>query len=161
LPNKSKYEIIVRFKELELRRYYSNYQYRNNKEKIKLQSLLKDAVIYNTRDAKWLTGISNENLFRHIESTFYGSFNWENYGEWHFDHIIPCYFFKLNDLSEMKQCYNWKNLRCLSEQENKDKSYKLFHEEWDKSVSVPKNKLSGLEKSMMLYRLSILEHDLF
>lgn len=36
-----------------------------------------------------LLGYSAEELKSHIESKFTDNMNWENYGEWHIDHIIP------------------------------------------------------------------------
>lgn len=46
--------------------------------------------------------------------------NWENYGYygWHVDHIQPCNTFDLTKPEELKQAFNYKNLRPLWWNEN-------------------------------------------
>lgn len=38
---------------------------------------------------KELLGYSTRDLMKHIESQFKDGMSWENYGDWHIDHIIP------------------------------------------------------------------------
>ena len=60
-------------------------------------------------------GCSIDELKIHIESTFSEGMNWDNYGKWHIDHIIPCAAF---DISEMKACWYYKNLQALWAKDN-------------------------------------------
>lgn len=47
----------------------------------------------------------------------------ENYGRmWHIDHVMPCSSF---DLDNMKECFNWKNMRPFKKEKNLKKSSKI------------------------------------
>ena len=65
-----------------------------------------------------LLGCSLESLKNHLESQFLPGMSWNNYGEWHVDHIRSCYTFDLSKLSEQHKCFNWKNLQPLWAEEN-------------------------------------------
>ena len=53
--------------------------------------------------------------------------SFENYGKlWHIDHVIPCSFFKLDNLNEQKKCFHWSNLRPLYAKKNLEKSNKII-----------------------------------
>lgn len=69
-----------------------------------------------------LIGCSPEELKKNIETTFLEGMTWENYGEWHVDHIIPCAAFDHTDENERRACWNFKNLRALWGSENMKKS---------------------------------------
>jgi hypothetical protein len=60
-----------------------------------------------------LTGCSREDLKTHLESKFTNGMTWENYGEWHIDHIRPCASFNLEDPEEQNKCFHWTNLQPL------------------------------------------------
>ena len=72
-----------------------------------------------------LTGCSKEELMTHLESKFIESMTWENYGEWHIDHIRPCASFNLEDPEEQKKCFHWTNLQPLWAKDNLAKSNRL------------------------------------
>lgn len=79
-----------------------------------------------TRDSKIhsatiLVGCSIDELRLHLESQFVDGMNWNNYGEWHIDHIRPCSSFDLSDPSQQAECFHFSNLRPLWEYENKSK----------------------------------------
>lgn len=63
-------------------------------------------------------GCTFEELKEHLESQFTEGMSWDNYGEWHIDHIIPCAFFDLTKPSHQKVCFNWQNLQPLWESDN-------------------------------------------
>jgi len=65
-----------------------------------------------------LLGCSLESLKKHLESQFKPGMFWNNYGEWHIDHIRSCYTFNLSKLSEQRKCFNWTNLQPLWAEEN-------------------------------------------
>ena len=55
--------------------------------------------------------------------------SWNNYGEWHVDHITPInYFLKnhdFNDVEIQKECFNYNNLQPLWGLENLKKGSKI------------------------------------
>lgn len=69
-----------------------------------------------------IIGCSPEELKSHIEKTFTEKMSWENYGEWHVDHIIPCVAFDHTIEAEKRACWNFRNLRALWGSENLKKS---------------------------------------
>jgi hypothetical protein len=73
-----------------------------------------------------LIGCTLEELKLHIESQFTEEMSWENYGEWHIDHIKACYLYNLLDLEQQKQCFHYSNLRPLWASENCSLGAKLL-----------------------------------
>lgn len=65
-------------------------------------------------------------LRKHIEQQFERGMSWENYGEWHVDHIRPCASFDLAKLDERRACFHWSNLRPLWAEENITKGAKMI-----------------------------------
>lgn len=65
-----------------------------------------------------LIGCSAKQLKEYIESKFLYGMSWENYGEWHIDHIIPCTSFNLNEESEQRRCFHYSNLQPLWAKDN-------------------------------------------
>lgn len=63
-------------------------------------------------------GCSLEELKRHLESQFKAGMTWDNYGEWHIDHIKPLILFDLSDPEQVKQACNYKNLQPLWAKDN-------------------------------------------
>jgi hypothetical protein len=54
---------------------------------------------------------------------------WENYGtKWHIDHIKPCKSYNFENIEEIEDCFNWKNIRPCFAIENLRKSNKLIPE---------------------------------
>ena len=72
-----------------------------------------------------LTGCSKEELMTHLESKFTQGMTWENYGEWHIDHMRPCASFNLEDPEEQKKCFHWTNLQPLWAKDNMSKGDRL------------------------------------
>lgn len=73
-------------------------------------------------------GCSKDDLKRWFEYLFIDDMNWDNYGNWHIDHVIPCSSFDLSSDDELKRCFNWKNLRPCWSSENLEKSSKIIPE---------------------------------
>lgn len=62
-----------------------------------------------------LVGYTLVELMEHLESQFTKGMTWDNYGEWHIDHIRPVSDFNFithND-SEFKECWSLWNLQPL------------------------------------------------
>jgi len=72
-----------------------------------------------------LVGCSIEFLKRYIESLFAEGMTWDNYGEWHIDHIRPCVSFDLIDSEQQKKCFHYTNLQPLWWYENLSKGAKI------------------------------------
>ncbi len=59
---------------------------------------------------------------KYLESLFLNSMSWDNYGQWHIDHIIPCDSFDLTNEQEQKKCFHYTNLMPLWVKDNLEKS---------------------------------------
>ena len=77
-----------------------------------------------------LLGCNMKNLKQYIENQFNKKPNtigmsWDNYGEWHIDHIKPCIQYDLSKEKEQKKCFNYKNLQPLWAKDNMKKGSKF------------------------------------
>lgn len=71
-----------------------------------------------------LIGCNKEFLLRSLEYDFLPGMSWDNYGEWHIDHIRPCASFDLSKPSEQRKCFNYRNLQPLWAKDNLSKGSK-------------------------------------
>lgn len=73
-----------------------------------------------------ILGYSREELITHLERQFTKGMTWDNYGEWHVDHIVPVSSFKIKDASdpEVRACWCLSNLRPIWATENLRKNAK-------------------------------------
>ena len=85
---------------------------------VRNQGTTKDSTTMN------LTGCDLDTLMSHLECQFTKGMTWENYGEWHIDHIKPCAKFDLTIDSEQKACFHYTNLQPLWAEDNLRKSDK-------------------------------------
>ena len=69
-------------------------------------------------------GCSIPDLIKHLEGQFQEGMTWDNYGEWHIDHIRPCALFDLLNEEEQLKCFNYTNLQPLWAIDNLRKSDK-------------------------------------
>lgn len=60
-----------------------------------------------------------------FEYNFTEEMGWNNYGNWHIDHIKPCSSFDFSVKEDIITCFNWKNLRPCWGVENMEKSNKI------------------------------------
>jgi len=60
-----------------------------------------------------LVGCTPKELVLHLEAQFDGGMSWDNYGEWHIDHIRPCASFDLTDETQQRECFHFSNLQPL------------------------------------------------
>jgi len=73
-----------------------------------------------------LLGCSVTELMEHLAWKFEKGMTWDNYGEWHIDHIIPCAFFDLDDQEQQKMCFHYTNLQPLWGTDNVRKSDTVY-----------------------------------
>jgi len=81
---------------------------------------------------KKLIGCSIEKLLEHLENQFADGMTWDNYGEWHVDHIKPCAMFDFTKEEEQRECFHYTNLQPLWAEENLRKSDKYIDEDFQK-----------------------------
>ena len=78
---------------------------------------------------KWeqLLGWTTTELKAHLEKRFEPWMSWDNYGEWHIDHIIPIAAFNYESPYDIdfKRCWALSNLRPLEARENLSKGARL------------------------------------
>ena len=76
----------------------------------------------NTKTQQML-GVSWEVCKAHIENQFTKGMNWDNYGEWHIDHIIP--LASANTEKELTKLCHYSNLQPLWAEDNLSKGSKI------------------------------------
>lgn len=72
-----------------------------------------------------IIGCTRDKLRYHLEKQFVSGMNFDNYGDWHVDHIKPIASYNLKDPKQFKECFNYKNLQPLWDYENWEKGSKL------------------------------------
>lgn len=82
-----------------------------------------------------LIGCSLDELKVHLEQQFKPGMTWNNQGEWHIDHIIPCSRFDLSNPIHQRICFNYRNLQPLWARNNYKKSDEL-PEGWEDLLKV-------------------------
>jgi hypothetical protein len=68
-----------------------------------------------------------EELMGHLESQFTEGMTWENYGDWHVDHIKPMNSFIMESPTDdsFQECWGIKNLQPLWAEENLSKGSRV------------------------------------
>lgn len=126
------------------RRDYENQKTRTNpmfRLTRRIASAIRLSLHGNKAGRKWqkLTGYTVAELKGHLEKQFQSGMTWDNYGEWHIDHIIPISAFNFTKPEDVdfKQCWALENLQPLWAQENLRKSNKIL------DTSICESKLAG------------------
>ncbi len=63
-------------------------------------------------------GCTMEEFVAYFESKFEEGMTWENYGEWHIDHIKPLAMFDLEDQEQVTEAFNYANMQPLWAEDN-------------------------------------------
>ena len=109
----------------EKNRYNNDFLYKlkvNMRNRLKL--FLKSKKIYKTNTTFNLVGETPENIKQYIENQFIDGMKWDNYGEWHIDHIIPLASAKTEE-DVYKLCH-YTNLQPLWAEDNYKKGKKII-----------------------------------
>jgi len=106
-----------------LRKYCAKRQQRDPAYRLKksLVSRYRKAIVgacSSTANTLRLLGCSIDEARLHLASQFSDGMSWENFGEWHIDHIRPCASFDLTDPEQQKECFHFSNLQPLWAEEN-------------------------------------------
>lgn len=114
-----------RRRELHRERQENDINYRIKKS---LRSRLYSALKNNYKECSAVSdlGCSIEFFKSYIESKFTDGMTWDNYGEWHIDHIVPISLFDLGKRDEQLKACNYKNLQPLWAEDNMRKSNKVI-----------------------------------
>ena len=75
-----------------------------------------------------LLGCTVEHFRFHLEQQFTEGMTWDNYGEWHMDHIQPCASFDQTDPEQQKICWHYTNYQPLWAEDNLRKSDTIINE---------------------------------
>ena len=78
-----------------------------------LWSVLSEKNIKKSNSTFLILGYTQDDLINHLENLFTENMSWDNYGEWHVDHIIPVSEFNFTEYTdyEFKKCWELNNLR--------------------------------------------------
>ena len=77
-----------------------------------------------TSRTREMLGVDWEVAKAHIERQFTKGMNWDNYGEWHIDHIIP--LASANNKEELMKLCHYSNLQPLWAEDNLSKNDKII-----------------------------------
>lgn len=114
----------------------------NYKIESSLRNRVRSAVTkgYKSNRSIKLLGCSIDELKVHLEQQFEPGMSWDNYGEWHIDHIIPCARFDLRNPIHQKICFNYRNLQPLWAKDNSSKHDNL-PDGWEDLLEIIKESL--------------------
>jgi len=71
---------------------------------------------------------SPEDLIVHLENQFKDGMSWDNYGEWHVDHVLPISRHNIKEIGdeEFMKCWSLNNLQPMWGEDNIRKSNKIL-----------------------------------
>ena len=120
----------------ENREYYNKWEKNKTKNDIlfrlsknmrsRVRTFLRKNKISKTNKTMDLVGYSPSFLKEHIEKQFHPNMTWDNYGEWHIDHIIPLN--SANSEEELYKLCHYTNLQPLWAKDNLSKGCKILSE---------------------------------
>jgi len=125
---KNKEHVNIYKREYERKRRAEDPKYRlAARTRTAVYTCLKEANVAKYRSTFELLGYTIEELMQHLEKQFVDGMTWDNYGQWHVDHIRPMSSFKFEspDDPEFKACWALNNLQPLWWPDNLSKGSKF------------------------------------
>lgn len=121
--NKNRKRLIKKQSSYDSIRYKTNLEYRlKNILRARLRLVIKGKI--KSGSAVKSLGCSIQEFKLYMESKFLYGMSWENYGQWHIDHIKPISSFNLSDEKEFNKACHYTNLQPLWASDNLKKSNK-------------------------------------
>jgi hypothetical protein len=77
----------------------------------RIAELLKKGLSSKNKKTLTYVGCEFDYIKKWFEFLFEENMNWDNYGKWEIDHVIPCSVFDFNKEDDQLKCFNWTNLR--------------------------------------------------
>lgn len=90
----------------------------------RIQNAFKSKSFYKKKNTHQILGCDLSEAKEYIEKLFIKGMSWDNYGEWHIDHIIPLSYAK--NEQEMINLNHYTNLRPIWAKENLKKGKKII-----------------------------------
>jgi hypothetical protein len=89
-----------------------------------VSKIIKDGGYSKTSKTFQILGCTAEEFMIHIENQFVEEMNWDNYGEWEYDHIYPVSLAESEE--HLIQLNHYTNFQPLWREDNRKKSNKLI-----------------------------------
>jgi len=123
---KQVYDVIYRQENfIKIREYKKEWEFKRKNDPIfKIKRNLRRRIHHAIKDnyksdhTMNLLGCSVQEFKEFIEKQFTTGMSWDNYGEWHIDHIVECFRFDLSKESEQRKCFHYSNQRPLWAKDN-------------------------------------------
>lgn len=125
--NRDKINEKTRLWYLNKRRNDAGFRLKSN-TRTAVYTCLKEANVSKYRSTFDTLGYTLEELMKHLENQFVDGMSWDNYGEWHVDHIRPMSSFEFESVDdpEFKVCWSLDNLQPLWGPDNLSKGTTLL-----------------------------------
>lgn len=108
----------------------SKFRLRMNFSNLISYSLKYYSKVKNKQGYSWeeILNYSLDDLVKHLENNFQPGMTWDNYGDWHIDHIVPQSLFEFEPTDDylFHACWSLKNLQPLWAKDNLKKSNKVI-----------------------------------
>ena len=98
-----------------------------NRIKHNMRCRIYDALTKGVKSAssQKMLGCTMDEYKIYLESLFVEGMSWDNYGDWHVDHIRPCADFDFEIISEQEACFHYSNTQPLWASDNFQKGDRL------------------------------------
>lgn len=92
----------------------------------RIRQYIKQTTFIKKRHTFSMVGCSPYELKKYMEEKFIENMSWDNYGEWHIDHIIPLSSAKTEE--DLYKLCHYTNLQPLWGKDNLEKSNKIYND---------------------------------
>ncbi len=106
-------------------KYFVDYRNNNLSKKIAHALRVRLRRLVKTGSAVRNLGCPVSEFLAYLEDRFTKGMNWDNYGQWHIDHIKPLSSFNLTDANQLAEACHYTNLQPMWGKENISKGNKL------------------------------------